>query len=267
MHDLRADHVLEALTLVASLGQTIAWIKDTQGNAGLQLSSIQVQEFRNRVAQLIVELNASEMRLAALSAKRVLDSFNSMEFVFPNVQIQPATLVVIHQQLNDLSTRLRDEFVSRKVVVLPLDKDEFYKPEKPLFGDAVSLKFPIISEDIAEAGNCIAFGRYTASVFHLMRALESVVQQLGDKLGATIVDKHGIDLDWGIIIANMKGPVEAMPKGIDKDKWSESLTLLVHVKQAWRHPTMHPKQTYTEEEAKDIFSATRSFMRSLAALI
>ena len=58
-----------------------------------------------------------------------------------------------------------------------------------------------------------------------------------------------------------------MPRGPEKDKWSEALTLLVHVKQAWRNPTMHPKRTYTQAEADDIFRATRSFMQNLADLV
>ena len=107
-------------------------------------------------------------------------------------------------------------------------------------------------------------GRYTASVFHLMRAMEIVVSSLGVK---TVIDKNNTDLEWGKILSNLKTPIEAMPKGKEKDDWSAALTLLVHVKQAWRNPTMHPKKTYTEEHAKEIFFATRSFMISLSALV
>jgi hypothetical protein len=42
---------------------------------------------------------------------------------------------------------------------------------------------------------------------------------------------------------------------------------LRHVKNAWRNPTMHPKRTYTEEEARDILNCVRSFMRELVKVL
>jgi hypothetical protein len=60
-----------------------------------------------------------------------------------------------------------------------------------------------------------------------------------------VVDKNNVDLEWGKILSNMSPPIEAMPKGNEKKEWSAAFTLLMHVKQAWRNPTMHPKQTYT----------------------
>jgi hypothetical protein len=163
---------------------------------------------------------------------------------------------------------LRDGLEQRFAVTIAPSKLGYYQQSEPLFGPEIDAAFPgSIAEDISEAGKCLALDRATACVFHLMRVLDAAVQKLGDKLKVTIVDKNNVDLDWGIILANMKAPIEAMPKGPHKDSWSEALTLLIHVKQTWRHPTMHPKQTYTPEEAKSIFEATRSFMLHLATLV
>jgi hypothetical protein len=52
-----------------------------------------------------------------------------------------------------------------------------------------------------------------------------------------------------------------------RDAWSESHSHLYHVKQAWRNGTMHPKKTYTQEEAEAVFAAVRVFMRHLAKLL
>ena len=58
-----------------------------------------------------------------------------------------------------------------------------------------------------------------------------------------------------------------MPSGEVRDLWSKSHVHLYHVKQAWRNDVMHPKKTYTEEEAKAAFSAVKSFMHHLSDLI
>jgi hypothetical protein len=42
---------------------------------------------------------------------------------------------------------------------------------------------------------------------------------------------------------------------------------LVAVNRAWRVPTNHPKETYTPDQAQEVFDATRTFMRELAPLV
>jgi HEPN domain-containing protein len=130
------------------------------------------------------------------------------------------------------------------------------------FGQAVDKAFPKASEDIAEASLCLLLGRFTASVFHLMRAMEGAVQALSQELEIANVER-----EWGKLLSDIGTKIEAMPKGDRRNAWSENHSLLYHVKQAWRNDTMHPKQTYTKEEAGRVFSAVQSFMRNLALLM
>ena len=58
-----------------------------------------------------------------------------------------------------------------------------------------------------------------------------------------------------------------MEKGDARDNWSQVHANLYHVKQAWRNDTMHPKATYTEEEAREVFDAMKAFMRHLATML
>jgi hypothetical protein len=167
----------------------------------------------------------------------------------------------------DLARRIHDELALRCCIVLSPREGALFEQIGPIFGSAVEAAFPLASEDISEAAKCMGLGRYTAAIFHLMRAMELTVIRLGVKLNVAVVDANNLGLDWGKILGNVKIPIEKMPKGIQKDGWAEAFSLLVHVKTAWRNPTMHPKQTYTEEQARDIFAATRAFMRSLAALV
>jgi hypothetical protein len=55
--------------------------------------------------------------------------------------------------------------------------------EKQLFGAKVAEVFPAAISDIEEAGKCLALGRATAGVFHLMRIMELGLKVLARPLG------------------------------------------------------------------------------------
>ena len=140
--------------------------------------------------------------------------------------------------------------------------------DKEQFGEKVKLRFPKSTEDIDEAYKCFCFGRYTASVFHLMRVMEIAVQGFGVSAGATVPS----DKPWGNILQGIDAAVRMMPRGTPQEKkrhedFSEVAAYLHHVKDAWRNTTMHPKNTYTEEEAEHLLSNVKTFMRGLAELI
>jgi HEPN domain-containing protein len=170
--------------------------------------------------------------------------------------------------LRGLGDSLGREMGTKMFFVLPHTKVQFYVQNAPLFGPEVSECFPgAISEDIAEAGKCFALGRYTSTVFHLMRAMEGGVTGIAKKLDATTVDQHGGQLTWGQIIGNMNAKLNVFPKGEEKNKLSEIVALLTRVKDAWRNDTMHPKQTYTEDEAKEILESAKAFMRRIVPFV
>ena len=170
------------------------------------------------------------------------------------------------QLVLDMHERALDELHHRFFIVIPSEMIQYYKHVEPIFGDSVEANFPNISEDLSEASKCLGVGRATACVFHLMRALESVVVYLGEKIGATVISSDNATLEWGKILNNIKIRIEAMPRGRSKENWAEAFSMLLHVKTAWRNPTMHPRQTYTVTEARDIFAAVSTFVRALAEL-
>jgi hypothetical protein len=97
--------------------------------------------------------------------------------------------------------------------------------------------------------------------------MESSVIAMGSKLNVTVIDKDNIELDWGKILANINRAIEGLPRGAERESWSNATSLLLHAKIAWRNPTMHPKQTYTVEQATEILLCSRSFMKVLAELV
>lgn len=74
-------------------------------------------------------------------------------------------------------------------------------------------------------------------------------------------------LGWGVIAENMRPIIGAMPKGSSNQiKWYRVQQDLVAINRAWRVPTNHPKESYSPEEAEEIFGATKAFMSELAPL-
>src|SRR5262249_9790458 len=64
------------------------------------------------------------------------------------------------------------------------DDMRLYLDKPTPFGSGVSVAFPEISEDISEAHQCFAFGQYTATAFHVSRAMEIVVRRVARKMRA-----------------------------------------------------------------------------------
>jgi hypothetical protein len=166
--------------------------------------------------------------------------------------------------LQELYNRLRDECRLNYFVSLTASERDLYEPEDPLFGEDVEDMLPSIIEDISEAGKCLGLRRPTAAVFHLMRIMEVGVQKFGEKLGVVDAEK----LVWQVILDQINKAISKFsPKDDLTKKYSEISAHLYHVKLAWRNETMHPKVTYTEEEAEGIFRAARSYMRELVGVL
>lgn len=165
--------------------------------------------------------------------------------------------------LNTLSRTLSAQLQSRLVVVFDSKNSQYMVSDEPPFGREVADAFVKSSEEILEAAKCLALRRNTACVFHLMRAMEIAVARLAE----SIPTGKPTDKEWGKILSDIGAAIEAMPKGADRKHWSESHSLLYHVKESWRNETMHPKKTYTDEQAQAVFDAVKSFMVHLAPLV
>jgi hypothetical protein len=121
-----------------------------------------------------------------------------------------------------------------------------------------------MSEDIDEAGKCLALNRCTAAVFHLMRVVEIGVQKFGDKLGIALTSEK----NWQCILDEINKSIKGMDHKLPQTKaYAATAAHLYNVKIAWRNEVMHPKQTYTAEEARVLFAAVGTFMRDLTSML
>jgi hypothetical protein len=172
----------------------------------------------------------------------------------------------------EIGNTLRRELSLITVLVVERQTERYFAPDAPLFGEHFAAKFQTNGlYELDEAGKCLALGRSTASVFHLMRLLEIGIRatarclQIPDPLKPAernwaIILKHiwenGIEKKWPTAAARMSG---------DGALFESIHATLDAVKNPWRNETMHVEKKYTDDEAEHIFIAVKGFMKTLAS--
>lgn len=258
MFELKAHAFVAALSRLEDLNNIANgdadWLYDDLGRRDWFIATIDA---------LLEHLELMRLRLAIKKAEDIRSLVRNNAGKGQNAVLAK----LIAQKFGELRERVEQELEDRIIYCISTDRSEYLKSIETPFGDDVILKFPDASSDLTEASYCLAMSRNTACVFHLMRALEYAVKILGEKLEVTVIDKDNITLEWGKILSNLNKKIEGMPKGELKDTWASTASLLYHVKIAWRNSTMHPKGTYTEDEASSVYVAVRSFMTHLSSLM
>lgn len=184
-----------------------------------------------------------------------------------NGQNQAADMLAM--TLRNLTQRIYDELQVHKFHYVAPEYTDLVLSKTPPFGENVSAKFAELSTDIAEGAKCLALGRATASVFHLMRVMERVVQRFGEKLQITLNPKQET---WYQIMKEVSKKMEAMPfnSTIEKETKERFALAAMHldtVRLACRNDVMHPKGVYTPEEADAVFASVRTFVMDIADLL
>jgi hypothetical protein len=271
MQELNIGRLLELherLTIDKGLFERAHHELTAAGTGHIRFEDDEFLRLRNAVAEIAEiadSMNLIVTRVAAHRTRRAMDAIGHRPGLAVIMQRDHCgtlfrhLLEIISRMRDDCGGRIYFQIASENAKLLAMDADHFGPEVRKAFGDTV--------EDIAEAASCLALERPTACVFHLMRALEVAATVIADKIGAAVTDEHGRGLAWGVIAANMKARIDQMPRGSNEQvKWYRTQALLEVVNRAWRVPTAHPKKTYTLEEAKRVFEATKAFMEELAPL-
>ena len=185
--------------------------------------------------------------------------------------IKPHILEAAVLHINHLHVCMTNELRSRLFFGINSSHARYYEHQEPLFGQKVADKFSsLATSEIDEAGKCSALRRYTACVFHMMRVMETGIRAVAKCLGVPDPVKEA-DRNWGKMLGSIKVEIDKRNKNPhgwtvkdDKVFFEDAYTSLDAVKNAWRNPTMHVEKTYGEEQASNIFEATREFMMKLA---
>jgi HEPN domain-containing protein len=265
MLKLFAGSLLAAVGNVGMSGERMGIIRNQlQGSSSPAATSSERHIFvlRASVSQIHDAAETLGMPATRGAAVSCLDAIDGLQRCQEGFWIEQNDANAMVLACHGLTSAFAHEMGARSVFALSSENASLVNDPGPLFGQAVADAFPLAAEDISEAGKCLGLGRHTAAVFHLMRSMEVAVQALASALGVVNIERA-----WGVLLSDMRTAIEALPKGARRVQFSEAASNLYHVKEAWRNDTMHPKKTYTEEEATAVYRAVQSFMTHLALLV
>jgi hypothetical protein len=154
------------------------------------------------------------------------------------------------------------EIQSHKFIAVDVQDNRFFSESEAPFGSEVDLSFPSASAEIRDAGRCRAMGLWTASVLHLMRALEPALAALASHVGVPREENWNQTLNQ--IDSKLK-QIQRSTDGTEAEQWaSEASAHLRVIKNAWRNHAAHARTRYDEEQAIAIYDNVRPLMRTLS---
>jgi hypothetical protein len=146
----------------------------------------------------------------------------------------------------------------------------FSDGDRPMFNRQVDDVFPNAAPEIAEAGRCLALDRWTACVFHLMRAVETALHQWAEDLGAPLtVPASQSNMQEILNAADRKlREIGNLPRSAQRDAdleyFGETSAHFRALKDAWRNHVAHAKTTYDGRAARSAWNHVGDFMMTLA---
>jgi hypothetical protein len=121
--------------------------------------------------------------------------------------------------------------------------------------------------DAREAGNCFAFERFTACVYHLMRVAEHGLVCVARSIG---VPEEKISKGWDGCIQGIESEIKRISSTKPTADWQEQTkkynslcSWFATMKVGWRNPVSHVPRTYDESKASSMFGAVRTLFEDL----
>ncbi len=204
-----------------------------------------------------------QFSVECLSSLGLVSSRRDAEAVVAALADPKTTHEDLRVRMGHLMHSLGNELTSRLFLAIEPERASYYTAAQ-LFGGLVSDVFPDAITDIEEAGKCLALGRATAAVFHLMRIMEVGLREFAVLLGVPYAPS------WESYITQIGTKIQEKHKrkGVrwkkDEPFFRDAMGDLMAIKLAWRNPTMHVRRTYSPEEAEQILGAVRAFMQRMA---
>jgi len=222
-------------------------------------ASIIDYDFDEHVAEILRRLHPLRDALSNVKLSPALVSqWDRVESRLPQLreyQVEEASTLLVQ-----LRSSLMAELGQPLFLMLDNEDAALFTKADP-FGDEVSALLPQATTDIYEAARCLALERYTAAVFHLMRAAEHALRYLGDALGVEDMERK----DFGQVVQEARARFDKIRSRDPQKQWvAEALASLDLFKDAWRNPVAHARNDqYTEQRARDVYNGTRAFMQAL----
>lgn len=211
-------------------------------------------ELSSCLAVVAQESEAISLPFTAVLARRVLSEIDTEN---------------LHDKISELETRFSDEIESITFFLVKPEKLKYYNNTE-LAGSRFKERFASVGNvELIEAGNCFVLDRYTACVFHLMRALDIALSCLQRELGIPEPSKDP-DKTWGKTLSRISDKITQnnttpTPAWLQEcDFYKQAMVFLQAVKAPYRDATMHVKSSYDEASATSLLNVVSEALRYLA---
>ncbi len=255
MLKLKADKFVSAMHALGQVRGSIRFQTDALSVVHSWAPDAEAKEF---VLNQVATLREDAMGLGAKMSVKAIDTLVN--------RINDGSIKT-EAEMQSLSAEVENRFVDELELqhVFALNAEEAALYEADGFGAEVHAKFPSVIFELDEASKCMAFGRYTAAVFHWMRAVEVGLRATRLCLGAPALLPNA-GRSWGAILTEMRAlKTGSPPKWPENDYFSGVYAMLESIMNAWRNSTMHIENKYLEAEAQAICNCVRGFMQKLAS--
>jgi hypothetical protein len=225
-------------------------------NRGEGLKDNHIKEAGRCLGILARDCKHLDLPMTNAQLKRIKDGINKDTF---------RDYRAIKQQLHELINRMDDELESRFFYQIGSLKAKHYERPEEFWGDEISKSFPSAIPELIDAAKCYAVDRNTATVFHLMRALEISLSCMAKAFGVSADHTN-----WHNIIEQIEAKVRDLSKTKprnwkqDQEFYSQVASYFMVLKDAWRNYTAHARGRYDSEEAFRIMNTVCGFMKKLS---
>jgi hypothetical protein len=180
-------------------------------------------------------------------------------------------------ELDNLSGELVRDVFKNEFVRVPSELRHYVNQDFP-FGEDIAEAFPSSTSDLYEAGNCLAVGCNPAAIFHLMRAAEVALWELGKDRQIPCAQSGKIEFtEWGIIIRELESAVAAIqqwPNSASKENahkfYNAAIVEIRAFNDGWRRHSAHARPHMPKmesDEAIALWGHVFRFMDRLAPKI
>lgn len=132
--------------------------------------------------------------------------------------------------------------------------------------DNRELLSPLCLDDIDHAGKCLIHEQYTATGFHVMRAIEEIARRYYEAVtGEKPIDRKGNPFGLRGLANALEGKVQKLSSGGKNTErlQDDILPVLKRIARTYRNPIMHPEMTLKEDVAIEVFDNAKSAIAAI----
>ncbi len=265
MLQFNAKNLLAAMSLLGSEATRYSLLAQLH-TKGLGTAQPQTLETKAQVLKSVERIkDVSEQYEMKISFQLANECFETgLNLLACQRHLSPNEMLKLSRSFEVLLKAFLAEADTRKFFALEGGTSDYHQSADGLFGAEVVDSFPEAQYDIEEAGRCISFGLSTAAVMHSMRVLEIGLKSLASHFNVDFGSNWNQTLNE---IENKIRSIRRKEHGNEHERQAaEAGTHLRFIKNAYRNHAMHALMKYDQRESKEIFEATKAFMRHQANL-